>query len=191
MVVKNTQGPVAATRAASTAADDPTDAMRSRIGEIVERFRAGAVTPQRFLELENEILAAATEACRCFLEREANRLEADDRREMPGRVRYRKETYRINKKTPARIVSRFGTIVLRSFYYLNEEDGEPGLHPLWLRLGIGAGAATPALLERVARMSVDHTQSEVRAWLRRDYGLVWSNTRLRKALTGFRQALLP
>ena len=68
---------------------------------------------------------------------------------MPAKVRYRKETYRVNKKTPARIASRFGTITLHSFYYLNVEDGEPGLHPLWLRLGIGAGAATPALLERV------------------------------------------
>src|SRR5208283_2358220 len=77
------------------------------------------------------------------------------------------------------------------FYYLNAEDGEAGLHPLWLRLGIGAGAATPALLERVARMSVDHTQSEVRAWLLREHGLKWSNDRLRAALAGFRQALLP
>ena len=90
---------------------------------------------------------------------------------MPSKVRYHKETYRVNKKTPARIASRFGTITLRSFYYLNEEDGEPGLHPLRLRLGIGAGAATPALLERVARLSVDHTQAEVRAWLLREHGL--------------------
>ena len=82
------------------------------------------------------------------------------------------------------IATRFGTIRLRSFYYLNQADGEPGLHPLWVRLGIGAGGATPALLERVARMSVDHTQSEVRAWLLREHGLKWSNTRLRKALAG-------
>jgi len=106
-------------------------------------------------------------------------------------VRYHRETYRLNKKTPASIATRFGAITLRSFYYLNEEDGEPGLHPLWLRLGIGAGAATPALLERVARMAVDHTQSEVRAWLVREHGLKWSNERLRAALRGFRQALLP
>jgi hypothetical protein len=46
------------------------------------------------------------------------------------------------------------------------------------------------LVERVARLSVDHTQSEVRAWLRREHQVVWSNTRLRVALAGFRQALL-
>src|SRR5262249_60465868 len=87
--------------------------------------------------------------------------------------------------------TRFGPMTLRSFYYLNEVNGEPGLHPLWLRLGIGAGAATPALLERVARMSVDHTQAEARAWLQREHSLTWSNDRLRKALAALRQALVP
>lgn len=190
MVVKNTRRSVALA-SASPAADEPVDALRRRVDDLVERFRAAPVTPQRFLEFENALHAAAQETCRRVVEREANRLEADDRRDVAGTVRYRKESYRVNKKTPARVATRFGTIVLRSFYYLNAEDGEPGVHPLWLRLGIGAGAATPALLERVARMAVDHTQAEVRAWLLRDYGLKWSNTRLRAALAGFRQALLP
>lgn len=190
MLVKNTQRPLAPTSATS-AADEPLDALRQRLDEIVERFRAEPATPQRFMELENTLHAATQDCCRRVLEREANRLEADDRRQVPAKVRYRKETYRVNKKTPARIATRFGTITLRSFYYLNEEDGEPGLHPLWLRLGIGAGAATPALLECVARLSVDQTQAEVRDWLLREHGLKWSNDRLRAALAGFRQALLP
>jgi hypothetical protein len=190
MVVKITHRPWAPT-SAIPAADEPVDVFHKRLDEIVERFRAEPATPQRFLELENALHQAAQDVCRRVLEREANRLEADDRREVPAKVRYRKETYRVNKKTPARIASRFGTITLRSFYYLNAEDGEPGLHPLWLRLGIGAGAATPALLERVARLSVDHTQAEVRDWLLREHGLKWSNDRLRAALAGFRQALLP
>ncbi len=58
-----------------------------------------------------------------------------------------------------------------------------------MALGIGTGAATPLLAERVARLAVDHTQAEVRAWLRREHGLRWSNDRLRAALRGFRQAL--
>ena len=48
------------------------------------------------------------------------------------------KTYRLNKKTPLQVASKFGMITLRSFYYLNEQDGEPGLHPLRVRLGIGA-----------------------------------------------------
>jgi hypothetical protein len=195
MVVKLTRGRFAQARAIATPAasgsGEPLDEFKQRVNGIVHRFRGQPVTPQQFLELEQALHAAAAETCRQILEREANHLESDDRQAMPAKVRYRKETYRINKKTPARIATRFGTITLRSFYYLNEEDGEPGLHPLWVRLGIGAGSATPALLERVAHMSVDHTQSEVRAWLRSEHGLVWSNTRLRAALAGFRQVLTP
>ena len=36
---------------------------------------------------------------------EVNRLEPEDKHAMPGKVRYGKETYRLNKKTPARIAS--------------------------------------------------------------------------------------
>ena len=169
----------------------PLDELKKRVQEARRRFHSEPVTPQRFLALENELKAAADEACRQFLEQEANCLEPEDKGALPAKVHYHQEIYRINKKTPAHIATRFGTITLRSFYYLNEEDGEPGLHPLWVRLGIGAGAATPALLERVARMSVDHTQGEVRTWLLREHGLHWSNDRLRAALAGFRQALLP
>jgi hypothetical protein len=193
MLVKITRTRSPRPRAIATAATpgEPLDEFKKRVQGAVQCFQGAPVTPQRFLDLENALHAAAAEACRQVLEREANRLEPDDKDAVAGKVRYHKETYRINKKTPARIATRFGTITLRSFYYLNAEDGEPGLHPLWVRLGIGAGAATPALLERVARMSVDHTQTEVRAWLLREYGLVWSNDRLRAALAGFRQALLP
>ena len=82
------------------------NAFRQRVDEIVEEFRAEPVTPQRFLELENALHAAAMDTCRHVLEREANRLEGDDKGALPGKVRYRKETYRINKKTPARIATR-------------------------------------------------------------------------------------
>ena len=193
MLVKITRTRWQPARANTTAAtpDETLTAFKQRIHEVMERFRRQPVTPQSFLKFENELKAVGDEVCRQLIEQEANRLESDDKQALPPKVRYRKETYRINKKTPASIATRFGTITLRSFYYLNETDGEAGLHPLWVRLGIGAGSATPALLERVARMSVDHTQSEVRAWLKREHSLPWSNDRLRKALAGFRQALVP
>ncbi len=190
MVVKITRARLAPT-IAIVVPGDPLDELKQGVEEAVQRFRSEPVTPRSFLDLENELAALANDACRQVLQREANHAEPDDKRAVASKVRYHKETYRINKKTPARVATRFGTITLRSFYYLNEEDGEPGLHPLWVRLGIGAGSATPGLLERVARMSVDHTQAEVRAWLLREHGLKWSNDRLRAALAGFRQALLP
>jgi hypothetical protein len=190
MAVKLTRLRVVSTRDLPTPGD-PCDGFRKGAEECVQQFRSTPVTPQSALDLENQLDALAKEACRQLFEREVNRLEPDDRKEMPPKVRLHKETYRINKKTPLAVATRFGAITLRSFLYLSEYDGEPGLHPLRLRLGIGAGSATPALLERVARMSVDHTQAEVRAWLLREHGLKWSNGRLRAALAGFREALLP
>jgi hypothetical protein len=169
----------------------PLDELRERVERAVQRFRSVPVTPQSFLDLENELDRLTKDACRQILEQEANRAEPDDKKAVPGKVRYHKQTYRLNKQTPASVATRFGVITVRSFYYLNAEDGEPGLHPLWVRLGIGPGSATPGLLERVARMSVDHTQTEVRAWLLREHAIKWSNARLRAALAGFRQALLP
>lgn len=100
-------------------------------------------------------------------------------------------TYRINKRTPTTLATTSGPIVIDSYYYLNETDGEPGVHPLLLRLGIGAGSATPEMMQRVAGQAVDFTQSEVRAWLLQYFGLKWSNDRLRKALRDYRDALLP
>lgn len=190
MAVKFTRSPSVSTREIPTPID-PCGGFTKGVEDLVQGFRNEPVTPQGVLELENKLQALASEACRQILERELNRLEPDDKKEMPSKVRYHKETYRINKKTPLQVATRFGAITLRSFYYLNEQDGEPGLHPLRLSLGIGVGSATPALLERVARVSVDHTQGEVRAWLFREHGLTWSNARLRAALAGFRQALLP
>jgi len=190
MVVKITRVRVTPTRAVAVPGD-PLDELKQHVAEAVQRFRSEPVTPRSFLDLENALAGLAKDACRQILEREGNGAEPAEKQAMPSKVRYHKETYRINKKTAKGVATRFGTITLWSFYYLNEEDGEPGLHPLWLRLGIGAGSATPGLLERVARMSVDHTQAEVRAWLLREHGVTWSNARLRAALAGFRQALLP
>jgi hypothetical protein len=190
MVVKFTRSGMVPTRE-MVEPREPVAEFQQRLQERRQRFRDEEVTPGRFTAFENDLVQSAFEMLRQILEEEVNRLEPDDKQEMPAKVRYHKETYRINKKTPTRVATRFGTITVRSFLYLNQEAGEPGLHPLHARLGIGAGAVTPALLERVARMSVDHTQAEVRAWLLREHGLKWSNDRLRAALRGFRAALMP
>src|SRR5216684_1402126 len=126
MLVKITRKRGLRTSAIRTVATpvEPIDAFNKRRDEIVERFRSEPVTPQRFLELENALKAAADDMCRQIVEREAKRLEADDKKAVPSKVRYHKETYRINKQTPACIATRFGTITVRSFYYLNETDGE-------------------------------------------------------------------
>ena len=169
----------------------PWQQLQQRVEECRDKFRQRPVTPAGMFAFENELEALADDACRQFLEQELNRLEPDDKKEMPNKVRFQKDTYRINKKTKARIATRFGPVTLRSFYYMNAEDGEPGLHPLHVQLGLGAGSATPALAERLARMAVDHTQAEVRAWLLREHGLKWTNDRLRRSLADVRRVLMP
>ena len=84
-----------------------------RIPEEVEECRRevpprAPVDAAERLEFENGLHALAMEVCRQIYERELNGLEADDKKEMPGKVRYHKETYRINKKTPLQVASRFG-----------------------------------------------------------------------------------
>ena len=165
--------------------------LRTRVEELQRRFEARSPTPADAYTLETELKAAFDEAGRSLLEETFNRCEPAAKDQATPRVRYHKQMYRRNKRTPAAVATSFGPITLWSWLYLSSEDGEPGLHPLHVALGIGAGAATAALLERVARVAVDHTQAEVRAWLRREHGLRWSNERLRAALRGFRQALAP
>lgn len=165
--------------------------LRTRVEELQRQFEASALTPAAAYTLEKELQTAFDEMGRSLLEEMFNRREPAAKDQAAPRIRYHKQTYRLNKRTPAKVATSFGPITLWSWLYLCNEDGEPGLHPLHVSLGIGAGTATPALVERVARMSVDHTQSEVRAWLLREHGLKWSNERLRVALRGFRQALAP
>jgi hypothetical protein len=188
-MAQSTIPPAAAARA--MVSGDVCAQLRTRVEDLQRRFEASPLTPAAAFTLEKELKAALDEAGRSLLEAAFNRREPTARDEAAPRVRYHKQTYRRNKRTPAAVATSFGAITLWSWLYLCSEDGEPGLHPLHVALGIGAGAATPALVERVARVSVEHTQAEVRAWLRREHGLHWSNDRLRAALRGFRQALAP
>src|SRR5205807_3373769 len=181
--------PAAAAR--GIASDDVWAQLRTRVEERLRQFEAGAPTPAAVYALEQEVRAAFDAAGRALLEEAFHRCEPAARDQAAPKVRYHKQTYRINKRTKAEVATSFGPITLWSWLYLCTEDGEPGLHPLHVCLGIGAGAATPLLAERVARASVEHTQAEVRAWLRREHGLSWSNDRLRAAVRDFRRGLAP
>jgi hypothetical protein len=165
--------------------------LRTQVEELRQRFEASPPTPAAAYTLEKELQAAFAAAGRSLLEELFNGREPAARDQAVPRVRYHQQTYRLNKRTPAEVATSFGPITLWSWLYLCTEDGEPGLHPLHVSLGIGAGAATPLLAERVTRVSVEHTQAEVRAWLGREHGLHWSNDRLRATVRDFRRALAP
>ena len=175
--------------AASTSAPggDPCAQLRTRADECLRQFRQGPPTPLAAYTLEQQLKAVFAEAARALLEQEFNRCEPQDKSQAQPKVRYQGQSYRINKRTRAEVATSFGPITLWSFLYLSEEDGEPGLHPLHVRLGMGAGGATAALAERVARWAVDYSQREVRQWLAAEHGLRWSNDRLRRVLRAFQR----
>src|SRR5689334_9796282 len=59
-------------------------------------------------------------------------------------------------------------------------SGLRNIFPLEMRLGLTAGRATPALMERVGRASAQHTQKTVLEWLQQDHNVQWSAETLRK-----------
>jgi hypothetical protein len=181
--------PAAAAR--ETAEGDAWGPLRARVEEALRQFEAGPPTPATAYGLEKELRAAFDAAGRALLQEAFHRCEPAARGRAAPKVRYHKQAYRLNKRTRAEVATSFGPLTLWSWLYLAAEDGEPGLHPLHVSLGIGAGGATPLLAERVARAAVEHTQAQVRSWLRREHGLAWSNDRLRAALRDFRRGLAP
>lgn len=177
------------TASEETTGSDIFERLQQRVGELQQKFRDQPVTPTATYQLEKDLKAALEEAGRAILEDQLNHVEATEKQQAPAKVRFHKATFRINKKTQATIATSFGNITIWSFYYLNEDDGEPGLHPLHVRLGIVAHT-TPVLAERAARWAVDHSQREVRQWLAAEHGLHWSNDRLRRVLREFRHLVV-
>ena len=171
-----------------TGTGDCFDRLRVAVQQRLDEFRSADVTPATTFALEHDLKALLEQTGRDILQEQWQQLEPAAKDEAMPRVRYHKQTYRINKRTKAILHSIFGPIELWSFLYLNEEDGEPGLHPLHARLGICHGV-TAALAERVGRWAVDHAQAEVCQLLRREHGLSWSNDRLRRVLREFRRTL--
>jgi len=184
-MAQSTQPPAPAARDHSPA--DVFDRLRDQAEQRLRQFRAGPITPLAAYTLEKDLRALLDTAGRDLLQQVFNRLEPDAKDQADAKVRYRGQTYRRNKKTRASVATCFGPLTLWSWLYLAAEDGEPGLHPLHVRLGIGAGGATTALAERVARRAVDDSQRQLRQWLAAEHGLRWSNDRLRRVLADFRR----
>ena len=166
------------------------DRLRQQVQQRLQAFRHDPVTPLAAFALEKDLKGLLDEVGRQLLQEEFQRLEPADKAQVDPRVRFQKGTYRLNKRTPTTVASSFGPITLWSFLYLPSVDGEPCLHPLWVRLGIVAGTTT-VLAERVGRWAVDHSQSAVRALLWREHGFRWSNSRLRRLLAAFRRQVAP
>src|SRR5262249_48892914 len=113
---------------------DPFEQVRQQVDLLTEQFHQRPVTPASAPDLERQLQTALAALGRAILQEQFNQLEPPDKHQAAPRLRYRGQTYRINKKTPAEIATSFGSITLTSFLYLNDEAGEPGLHPLHVEL---------------------------------------------------------
>jgi hypothetical protein len=150
------------------------------LAEKLHAFRCGAITPLATYELEQAVQASLREQGRLLLHWLLNQVESPVPEENPRRVVWQGEGYRRRQQHPRRVATLFGSITLRRFLYEPLERGERSMHPVELRLGIEAGCATPALAERVGWWSAQQPQRVVRAILRRDHGVAWSHSTLRK-----------
>lgn len=176
------------TAPATDNANDVFEQLRQRAQQRIEQFRSAGLDPHATYVFERDLKALFDDTARQLLQDEFQQAEPGNKPDAAPRVRHHKHTYRINKRTKAVVDTLFGPIVLWSFLYLCEADGEPGIHPLHLRLGIDAHV-TAALAERVGRWAVDHTQAEVQRLLASEHGVSWSCARLRRVLRVFRQAV--
>jgi hypothetical protein len=169
-----------------------------QLEEVVVRavtgFLSQPVSPAASCELEQQLWHNTREVLRQILAWTYNHIEPSSPDAVPARVEFTHDyplTYRRRIKSPNCVGTLFGEITLQRWLYEPLESGERCLFPLEITLGVVAGAATPALAERVAWLSTSHTQEEVLDLLHREFHVDWSVTTLRKVVAGIREGLQP
>ncbi|HUQ70100.1 MAG TPA: hypothetical protein VM165_11280 [Planctomycetaceae bacterium] len=147
---------------------------------LIRGFRRGEITSESMQRFECRLEELLREGGRRVVEWTVNRLEPDDRLRMRPQWIWQGDYYRLGGRSPVRSLScLFGPIRLTRFWYRPLESAGRCLFPLQVALGIVNGVATPALADRVARLSVDLTQREVLKQLR-PLGIFWGVGTLRK-----------
>ena len=166
------------------------NALRSLLHQHVEQiialligFVSQRVTPASTFRLEQQLEAAAKEACRQLLETVFNQLDPEAPADTPPRMQSEGSEYRrCHTRTPHNeVATLFGPITLLRYTYRPCEESGAGICPLEEDLGLVAGC-TPALAERAARLGgqAGATQRDVLQSLRRDNHVVLGAERLRK-----------
>jgi hypothetical protein len=165
----------------------PCQILSDQVAALAARFFAAAPTPADTLAFENALRLLLDECGRQILQTVFNKVEPEDPQDAPKHTQRQRQDYvRKNHKSPNRggIATLFGTIELQRCLYeplqAARDDDQPAFAPLELSLGIVAHNATPALAERVGRLSGQQTQEEMRTLLQRDHHVCWSVTVLRQ-----------
>jgi hypothetical protein len=165
----------------------PCHDLSEQIALLTARYLCGPINPTATLDFEKNLRLLLDECGRLVLQSVVNHIEPSNPQDAPKHTQRDRQDYsRKNEKSPTRggIATLFGRIELQRCLYepLQEgrDDGQRSFAPLELCLGIVANNATPALAERVGRLSSSHTQQEMLDLLQSDHHVKWSPDVLRK-----------
>jgi hypothetical protein len=176
----------------------PCVSLGEQVSALVGRFLSAPITPASTLDFETSLQRLLAECGRLVVQAVFNQVEPEDPQDAPKHTQRDRQDYsRKNDKSRNRcgIATLFGRIELwRCLYEPLQEaryDLQPSFAPLELCLGIVASNATPALAERVGRLSGQHTQQEMLDLLERDHQVSWSVGVLRKVTAAVSAGIAP
>jgi hypothetical protein len=155
--------------------------LNEQISALTARYLSEPSNPTTTMDFENALRLLLDECGRQIIEAVFNHIEPEHPQDAPKHMQWDRLDYsRKNHKSVNRggIATLFGTIQLHRCLYepLQEarDDSQPAFAPLEKCLGVVALNATPALAERVGRLSSQHTQQQMLDILERDHHVVWS-----------------
>jgi hypothetical protein len=185
-------------QAALSQSSCPCVCLKEQVEALTARFLTAPITPASTLDFETTLQRLLAECGRQVVQSAFNHVEPEDPQDAPKHTQRDRQDYsRKNHKSKNRggIATLFGRIELwRCLYEPLQEaryDQQPSFSPLELCLGIVAGNATPALAERVGRLSGQHTQQEMLDLLRRDHQVNWPVEVLRKVTAAVSAGIAP
>jgi hypothetical protein len=170
----------------------------TQISSLIAGFLAAPLTPVATRDFEDRLRLLLDECGRLVVQSTFNRIEPDQPRDAPKHTQRDGQDYtRRNAKSPLRdgLATLFGRIAFQRCLYepLQEarDDGQRCFSPLELCLGIVAGNATPALAERVGRLSSQHGQQDMLDLLEHDHHFRWSVQVLRAVTAAVSAGIAP
>jgi hypothetical protein len=176
----------------------PCVSLQEQVSALAAGFLTAPITPASTLDFETSLQRLLAECGRQVVQAVFNHVEPEDLQDAPKHAQRDRQDYaRKNAKSRNRggIATLFGRIELcRCLYEPLQEaryDQQPSFAPLELCLGLVAGNATPALAERVGRLSGQHTQQEMLDLLQRDHQVSWSVEVLRKVAAAVSAGIAP
>src|SRR3954464_556319 len=176
----------------------PCVSLKEQVSALVVRFLTAPITPASTLDFETSLQRLLAECGRQIVHAVLNHVEPENPQDAPKHSQRDHQDYsRKNQKSKTRggIATLFGRIELSRCLYepLQEarDDQQPSFSPLERCLGIVAGNATPALAERVGRLSGQHTQQGMLELLRADHQVNWSVEVLRQVTAAVSAGIAP